>query len=112
MKKLLLAFALSPLFAAPALASDDPVECAKKEGVVHCEVKKDKVVVDAISVNGGDCDVPPNNKVLHKAYRKGDKFNVPEMGASDIPPGFDDCSYVRIVTIKMRGGQKKTFNAL
>lgn len=112
MKKLLLAFALTPALACFAYASDDAVECAKKEGVVKCEVKKDKVVVDAISVNGGDCDVPPNDKVLHKAYKKGDKFSVPVKGDPDIPPGFDECGYVRTVTIKMRGGQKKTFNAL
>jgi hypothetical protein len=66
MKKLVLLFALLPTL---AYAGDDAVECAKKsDGSVKCEVKKDKVVVDAISVNGGDCDVPDSDKVLWRVF--------------------------------------------
>jgi hypothetical protein len=108
MKKLLFVFAVLPTF---AYAADDAVDCAKKDGAVKCEVKKDKTVVDAIVVNGGDCPVADNDKVLHHAYNKGEKFTVPAKG--DIfPPGFDDCSYVRIVTIKTRDGKKKTFSTM
>ncbi|WP_442753658.1 hypothetical protein ACNHKD_11680 [Methylocystis sp. JAN1] len=109
MKKLLLAFVLLPSF---AYAADDAVDCAKKhDGSVKCEVKKDNVVIDAIEVNGGDCPVSGKDKVLHQAYKKGDKFAVP--GKSDgFPPGFEDCSYLRKVTIKTHDGKKKTFDAM
>jgi len=108
MKKLLLAVVLLPSF---AYAADDAVDCVKKEGAVKCEVKKDKVIVDAIEVNGGDCPVSDKDKVLHHAYKKGDKFTVPGQ-SKDFPPGFDDCSYVREVTVKTHDGKKKTFDAM
>ena len=44
MKKLILALALAPAFAGVAFASDDAVECSKKEGVVKCEAKQDIIV--------------------------------------------------------------------
>lgn len=110
MKKLLVAIAFAPLLSLPTLASDDAVECTKKEGAVKCEAKQD-IVVDAISVNGGDCDVPANDKVLHHAYHKGDKFSVPVKGDGVALP-FTGCGYVRTVTVKMHDGKKKTFNAL
>ncbi|MCX7899360.1 MAG: hypothetical protein N2444_04635 [Methylocystis sp.] len=111
MKKLLFALALTPLLGAPAFASDDAVECSKKEGKIKCEAKQDHVVVDSISVNGGECDVPAGDKVLHHAYNKGDKFSVPVMG-DDAPLPFTGCGYVRTVTVKTHDGKKKTFNAL
>lgn len=110
MKKLALALALTPILAGFALASDDAVECAKKEGVVKCEAKQN-IIVDAISVNGGDCDVPASDKVVHHAYKKGDKFSVPVKG-EDVALPFSGCNYVRTVTVKMHDGKKKTFNAL
>jgi uncharacterized protein YaiE (UPF0345 family) len=110
MKKLIFILALLPSFA--YAGADDAVECAKKnDGSVKCEVKKDKVVVDAIEVNGGECAISAQDKVLHHAYNKGDKFTVP--AKSDMPiPGLDGCSYVREVTIKTHDGKKKTFEAL
>jgi uncharacterized protein YaiE (UPF0345 family) len=108
MKKLLFVLAILPSF---AYAADDAVDCAKKDGAVKCEVKKDKVVVDAITVNGGECPVADSDKVLHHAYNKGDKFTVPAKSAYPLP-GFDDCGYVRAVTIKTHDGKKKTFEAL
>ncbi|QGM98736.1 hypothetical protein [Methylocystis parvus] len=109
MKKLLLALVLFPSF---AFAADDAVECSKKhDGSVKCDVKKDKVVVDAIVVNGGDCPVSEKDKVLHHPYNKGDKFTVPGQ-SKDFPPGFDDCSYIREVTVKTHDGKKKTFDAM
>lgn len=109
MKKLLLALVLLPSF---AHAGDDAVDCGKKEGgVVKCEVKKDKVIIDSIVVNGGDCPVSDKDKALHHAYKKGDKFTVPGQ-SKDFPPGFDDCSYLREVTIKTHDGKKKTFDAM
>jgi hypothetical protein len=105
MKKLVLLFALLPTL---AYAGDDAVDCVKKsDGSVKCEVKKDKVVVDAISVNGGDCDVPDGDKVLHHAYNKGDNFKVPVKSDSPIP-GFG-CSYVRAVKVTTHDGKSKTF---
>ena len=108
MKKLLFLFVLLP---SSAYAGDDAVECSKKEGSVKCEVKKDKVIVDAIEVNGGDCPVAAGDKVLHHAYNKGDKFTVPAKSDSPLP-GFGACSYVREVTVKTHDGKKKTFEAL
>lgn len=111
MKKLQLLF-LFALIPAVAYAKDDAVECSKKrDGSVKCEVKKDKVIVDEIVVNGGGCTIPNNDKVLHHPYKVGDKFTVPAKSDSPLP-GFDDCSYVRIVTIKTHDGKKKTFDAL
>jgi len=108
MKKLLFVLFVLPSF---AFAADDAVECSKKEGSVKCEVKKDKVIVDAIEVNGGDCPVSASDKVLHHAYNKGDKFTVPAKSDSPLP-GFGACSYVREVTVKTHDGKKKTFEAL
>ena len=65
---------------------------------------------DAISVNGGECDVAAGDKVLHHSYNKGDKFSVPVKGGNTLP--FMGCGYVRTVTVKMHDGKKKTFNAL
>jgi hypothetical protein len=107
-KKLLFVFALVPTF---AFAADDAVDCSKKDGAVKCEVKKDKVIVDAIVVNGGECAIPANSKVYHHAYMKGDKFTVPAK-SGDILPGFDNCSYVREVVVKTHDGKKKKFEAL
>lgn len=109
MKKLLFVFAILPSF---AYAGDDAVDCAKKnDGSVKCEVKKDQVVVDAISVNGGgDCDVPAGDKVLHHAYKLGEKFTVPVK--SEGLPGLGSCAYVRAVTVQTHDGKKKTFAPL
>lgn len=110
MKKFLFLFAILPSFA--YAGADDAVECAKKnDGSVKCEVKKDKVIVDAIEVNGGGCPVAPSDKVLHHAYSKGDKFTVPVKSDSPLP-GFGACSYVREVTVKTHDGKTKTFAAL
>lgn len=111
MKKLLPLF-LFALIPAVAYAKDDAVDCSKKhDGSVKCEAKKDQVIVDEIVVNGGDCTVQNNDKVLHHPYKIGDKFTVPAKSENPLP-GFDGCSYVRIVTIKTHDGKKKTFNAL
>ncbi|RTL80438.1 MAG: hypothetical protein EKK29_19195 [Hyphomicrobiales bacterium] len=108
MKKFLFLFALLPTL---AYASDDAVDCAKKnDGSVKCEVKKDKVVVDAITVNGGGCPVAENAEVLHQPYNAGDKFTVPAKGGS-IVPGFG-CGYVRMVTIQTHDGKTKTFGPM
>lgn len=111
MKKLLLALVLIPALAGVARAADDAVDCAKKDGVVKCEAKKDNVVLDSISVNGGDCDVAATDKILHHAYNKGDKFSIPANNGGLTFPGFG-CGYVRTVTIETHDGKKKTFNAL
>lgn len=109
MKKLLLLSLLLPSF---AYASDDAVDCSKKDGVVKCTVKKDHVIVDAISVNGDECAVPADPKIFHHAFNKGDKFSVPVTNGDSVLPIYGDCGYVRIVTIKTHDGKKKTFNAL
>lgn len=109
MKKLVFLFAILPTL---AHAGDDAVDCAKKnDGSVKCEVKKDQVVVDAIVVNGGSCLVDDADKVLHRAYRAGEKFTVPAKSDSPLP-GFGGCSYVRAVTIQTNDGKKKTFAPL
>ncbi|WP_363348320.1 hypothetical protein [Methylocystis echinoides] len=109
MKKFLFLFAILPTL---AYAGDDAVDCAKKnDGSVKCDVKKDQVVVDAIVVNGGDCPVAENDKVLHHAYKIGEKFTVPAKSDSPLP-GFGGCSYVRAVTIKTNDGKQKTFAPL
>jgi hypothetical protein len=108
MKKLVFVFALVPSF---AFAADDAVECAKKhDGSVKCEVKKDKVIIDEVAVNGGECPLA-DTKVLHHPYKKGDKFSV-AVKSDDPLPGFEDCGYIRIVTVKTHDGKKKTFEAL
>jgi hypothetical protein len=107
MRKLLFVLALTP---SVAFAADEAVECGKKEGVVKCKVNKENVVVDDISVNGGECAVTRDGKLFHHAFSKGDTFVVPVNGGGI--PGFDGCSYVRTVTIKTHDGQKKTFGAL
>lgn len=108
MKKYLLVFAVLPTL---AHAGDDAVDCSKKnDGSVKCEVKKERVVVDAISINGGDCQVPSSDKVLHHAYHHGEKFSVPVK--SEGLPGFESCSYVSSVTVKTHDGKSKTFAPL
>lgn len=110
MKKLLFLSAI--LLSSTAYAADDAVECAKKnDGSVKCEVKKDQVVVDAISVNGGDCDVASGDKVLHHPYKIGEKFTVP-VKREGILPGLGSCTYVRTVTVQTADGKKKTFAPL
>jgi hypothetical protein len=108
MKKFLFLFAILPTF---AHAGDDAVDCSKKnDGSVKCEVKKEQVVVDAIVINGGDCQVASSDKVLHHAYHLGDKFTVPIK--SEGLPGFADCSYVSSVKVKTHDGKSKTFAPL
>lgn len=108
MKKLLFLFAILPTL---AHAGDDAVDCAKKnDGSVKCDVKKERVIVDAIAINGGDCQVPSSDKVLNHPYHQGDKFSVPVK--SEGLPGFGACSYVSSVTIKTHDGKSKTFAPL
>jgi hypothetical protein len=108
MKKFLFLFAILPTL---AYAGEDAVECTKKnDGDVKCEVKKERVVVDAIAINGGDCQVPPSDKILHHPYHQGDKFSVPVKREG--LPGFAACSYVSSVTIKTHDGKSKTFAPL
>jgi hypothetical protein len=108
MKKFLFLFAILPTL---AHAGDEAVDCAKKnDGSVKCDVKKEGVVVDAIAINGGDCQVAASDKVLHHSYHQGDKFSVP-LKREGIP-GFDACSYVSSVTIKTHDGKSKTFAPL
>lgn len=108
MKKLLFLFVMLPTF---AQASDDAVSCSKKpDGSVHCEAKKDGLVVDAIAVNGGNCEVPSTDKVLHHSYSAGEKFSVPIK--RDGIPGLSACGYVSSVTVKMHDGKSKTFAPL
>ncbi|GLI93298.1 hypothetical protein [Methylocystis echinoides] len=110
MKKLLFVFAILPTM---AYAGDDAVDCSKKpDGSVKCEVKKDNVVVDAVSVNGGDCDVAAGDKILHHAYNVGDKFTVPVKGGGIPIPGLGGCGYVRAVTVTTHDGKSKTFAPL
>jgi hypothetical protein len=108
MKKSLFLFAILPTL---AHAGGDAVDCSKKnDGSVKCEVKKEWVIIDAIVINGGDCQAPSPDKLLHNAYHQGDKFSVPIKGEG--PPGFDPCSYVSSVTIKTHDGKSKTFAPL
>jgi hypothetical protein len=112
MKKLLFALALTPALCSFAQASDDPLECAKKDGELKCEVKKDKYVIDSVTINGGECVVPSDAKYLHHKLKEGEKFTVHAREAADSPLPDDPCIYVRMVTFKAHGGKKKTFNAL
>lgn len=108
MKKLLFLFALLPSF---AQASDDAVSCSKKpDGSVNCEAKKDGVIVDAIAVNGGNCEISSSDKVLHHSYNLGEKFAVP-IKREGIP-GLSACGYVSRVTVKTHDGKTKTFAPL
>ncbi len=104
MKKLLFVFAILPSF---AYAGDDAIDCSKKN---DGSVKKDQVIVDAITINGGDCDIPAGDKVLHHAYKLGEKFTVPIK--SEGIPGLSSCAYVSAVTVKTHDGKKKTFAPL
>lgn len=111
MKPLFLALVLTPALAGFAYAAD-AVDCSKKpDGSIKCEAKQNHVVVDAISVNGGECDVGEGDKVLHHAYKKGEKFSVPVKSEVLALP-FAGCGYVRSITVKTHDGHKKTFNAL
>ena len=110
MKKFLflVLFATLPNF---AHAGDDALSCGKKhDGSIHCDVKKDSVVVDAISINGGACEVPPADSVLHHAYNSGEQFLLP-LKSGGIP-SFSGCSYIRSVTIKTHDGKSLTFAPL
>lgn len=108
MKKILFLFLMLPTF---AHASDDALSCSKKDdGSVKCEVKKDGVIVDAIALNGGSCQVPPSDKILHHKYNHGEKFAVPNN--SDGIPGLSACGYVSSVTVKTHDGKSKTFAPL
>jgi hypothetical protein len=107
MKKLLFLIALWPSL---AYASDEPMDCAKKEGVVKCVVKKDDVLVDEVVVNGGDC-APDAQEIVHHAFKKGDKFSV-KVKSDGNPLSYLGCGYVRIVKFKTHDGKEKTFSAL
>ncbi len=108
MKKLLFLFLILP---SVAQANDDAVSCSKKhDGIVNCEAKKDGVIVDAITVNGGSCEVPTTDKILHHSYSVGEKFHVPIKREG--LPGFSACSYVSSVTVKTHDGKSKTFAPL
>lgn len=101
-------FAILPTF---AQASDEAVSCSKKpDGAVNCEVKKDGVIIDAIAVNGGNCEFPANDKVLHHSYNLGEKFALPIK--RDGIPGLSACGYVSSVTVKTHDGKSKTFAPL
>jgi hypothetical protein len=108
MKKLLFLFALLPTI---AFASDDSVSCDKHpDGSVHCKAKKDGVIVDAITINGGNCEVPSSDKVLHHPYDLDEKFAVP-IKREGIP-GLSACGYISSVTVKTHDGKSKTFAPL
>jgi hypothetical protein len=62
MKKFLplLALILSPAFA----HAEEAFDCNKKfDGEVECKVKKDKVAVKAVAIDGGECAAPTSSKV-------------------------------------------------
>lgn len=102
MKKLLLlaAILLSPTI---AWAGDEAFDCKKNlDADVECKVKKDKVAVKAVSIDGGQCAAPNDPKVYGKVMMKGDKFKL---------PGAHDCFYVRGFTITTTDGASQKFYA-
>jgi hypothetical protein len=102
MKKLLL---LTAILFAPAIAwaGDEAFDCNKKfDGEVECKVKKDKVAVKAVAIDGGQCAAPNDPKVYGKVMNKGDKFKL---------PGAHDCFYVSGFTITTSDGKTQKFYA-
>lgn len=102
MKKLLL---LTAILIAPAIAwaGDEAFDCNKKfDGEVECKVKKDKVAVKAVAIDGGQCAAPNDPKVYGKLMNKGDKFKL---------PGAHDCFYVSGFTITTTDGKTQKFYA-
>lgn len=100
MKKLLILAAL--LAPSVAYAGDDAFDCNRKNGDIECKVKKERVSVKAITLDGGDCNVPQKNKVYGKPMKKDDKFAL---------PGQSDCNYVRAFTITTADGKTQVFDA-
>ena len=102
MKKLLLLLALIPNV---AYAGDEAFECTKKHGTgeIQCTAKQDRVAVDSITLNGGDCPSEAHPKIHHKVMMKGDKFIV---------PGSKECHYVSGMTLKTHHGKTQHFHAL
>ncbi|PPD24698.1 MAG: hypothetical protein CTY30_01510 [Methylocystis sp.] len=101
MKKFLplLALIFSPAFA----HAEEAFDCNKKfDGEVECKVKKDKVAVKAVAIDGGECDAPNTSKVYGKAMKKGDKFKL---------PGALECFYVSGFTITTTDGKTQKFYA-
>ena len=86
-----------------AYASDDSFECSKHDGDVVCKAKKNNVSVEAITINGGECQSPADANVYHKNFNKGEKFTV---------PGSHECFYVRTVSVKAHGGDAHHHHAL
>jgi hypothetical protein len=101
MKKLLLLFVLAPSLA----YADGAFDCSKTHGsaIFECTVKKDKVRVELVEINGGECISP---KIDTKVLKKGDKFSLPNMDYSDM------CFYLRKVTIRTVEGKTQTFLAM
>ncbi|WP_292532784.1 hypothetical protein [Methylocystis sp.] len=102
MKKFLLLTALlfSPTI---AWAGDEAFDCNKKfDGEVECKVKKDKVAVKAVSIDGGECAAPADSKVYGKVMKKDEKFKL---------PGAHDCLYVSGFTITTTDGKTQKFYA-
>jgi hypothetical protein len=100
MKALLLLLSVS--LPSLAYAGDDAFDCVKKHGsaIFECTVKKDKVTVESVQINGGECVSP---RINAKELKKGDKFTLPYMDYSDM------CFYLRKVMIKTSDGKTQTF---
>ena len=70
MKKFLplLALILSPAFA----HAEEAFDCSKKfDGEVECKVKKDKVAVKAVAIDGGECVAPNTLQGLRQGHEEG-----------------------------------------
>lgn len=100
MNKLMILLAL--LAPSAAFAGEGTFDCNRKEGDIVCKVKKDHVTVKAVTIDGGECEVPAKNKVYGKVMNEDDKFTL---------PGSHECFYVSSFTIKTGDGKTQSFNA-